>query len=155
MIELIQKTITLLKLRVKSNLELINKNQVKIKEILKEPNSSKRTTLFEEHYETNKSLLAQNNDFISIQLTLINFLEKYKDSLILKDNPPVIEIESINNEKELFDLTVAGAITFDKKHPQYNNEFFFKKLLKYYQDIEAYEKCQALINLKNQKSKLS
>ena len=83
MIELIQKTISLLKLKVKSNLELINKNQVKIKEILKEPNSSKRTTSFEEHYETNKSLLAENNDFINIQLTLINFLEKYKDSLIL------------------------------------------------------------------------
>ncbi len=151
MIELIQKTITLLKLKVKSNLELINKNQVKIKEILKEPNSSKRTTLFEEHYETNKSLLAQNNDFISIQLTLINFLEKYKDSPILRDNPPVIEIESVKNEKELFDLTVAGAITFDKKHPEYNNESFFKKLLKHYQDIEAYEKCQALINLKKSK----
>ena len=148
MIELIQKTITLLKLKVKSNLELINKNQVKIKEILKEPNSLKRTTMFEEHYETNKSLLAQNNDFISIQLTLINFLEKYKDSSILKDNPPVIEIESIKNEKELFDLTVAGAITFDKNHPQYNNDSFFKRLLKHYQDIEAYEKCQALINLK-------
>jgi len=148
MIELIQKTITLLKLKVKSNLELINKNQVKIKEILKEPNSSKRTTMFEEHYETNKTLLAQNNDFISIQLTLINFLEKYKDSSILKDNTPIIEFESLKNEKELFDLTVAGAITFDENHPQYNNESFFKRLLKHYQDIEAYEKCQALINLK-------
>ena len=151
MIELIQKIIALLKLRVKNNLELINKNQVKIKEILKEPDSSKRTTMFEEHYETNKSLLAENNDFIGVQLTLVNFLEKYKDSLVPKDNTPIIEIESVKNEKELFDLTVAGAITFDKKHPKYNNESFFKRLLKHYQDIEAYEKCQALINLKKQK----
>ena len=149
--ELIQKTIALLKLRVKNNLELINKNQVKIKEILKEPNSLKRTTSFEEHYETNKSLLAENNDFINIQLTLINFLEKYKDSPLLKDNPPVIEIETIKDAKELFKLTVKGKIAFDKKHPQFNNESFFRRLLKYYQDIEAYEKCQALINLKKSK----
>ena len=149
--ELIQKTIALLKSRVKNNLELINKNQVKIKEILKEPNSSKRTTSFEEHYETNKSLLAENNDFINIQLTLINFLEKYKDSPLLKDNPPVIEIETIKDAKELFKLTVKGKIAFDKKHPQFNNESFFRRLLKYYQDIEAYEKCQALINLKKSK----
>ena len=149
--ELIQKTITLLKLRVKNNLELINKNQVRIKEILKEPNSSKRTTRFEEHYETNKGLLAENNDFINIQLTLINFLEKYKDSSILEDNPPVIEIKPIKDEKELFKLTVEGEIAFNRKHPQFNNESFFKELLKYYQDIEAYEKCQALINLKKSK----
>jgi hypothetical protein len=151
MIELIQKTIALLKLKVKSNLELINKNQVKIKEILKEPNSSKRTTLFEEHYETNKSLLAENNDFISVQLTLINFLEKHKDTLISEDNPPVLEVECFKNEKELFDLTVKGTIAFNEKHPKYNNESFFKKLLHYYQDIEAYEKCQALLNLKKSK----
>ncbi len=146
--ELIQKTIALLKLRVKNNLELINKNQVRIKEILKEPNSSRRTTKFEEHYETNKNLLAENNDFISVQLTLINFLEKYKDSEILKDNTPILEIESVKSEKELFDLTVNGDIAFNKEHPKYSNEIFFKRLLKYYQDIEAYEKCQALINLK-------
>lgn len=151
MTELIQKIIALLKLRVKSNLELINKNQVKIKEILKEPNSFKRTTLFEEHYETNKCLLAENNDFISVQLTLINFLEKYKDSLISEDNPPVIEIESFKSEKELFDLTVKGVVAFDEKHPKYGNELFFKKLLHYYQEIEAYEKCQALINLRKSK----
>ena len=124
--ELIQKTITLLKLRVKNNLELINKNQVRIKEILKEPNSSKRTTRFEEHYETNKGLLAENNDFINIQLTLINFLEKYKDSSILEDNPPVIEIKPIKDEKELFKLTVEGETAFNRKHPQFNNESFSK-----------------------------
>ncbi|UCH13755.1 MAG: hypothetical protein JSV22_11685, partial [Bacteroidales bacterium] len=106
------------------------------------------TSSFEEHYETNKCLLAENNDFINIQLTLINFLEKYKNSRILKEDPPVIEIETVKDEKELFKLTIKGEIAFDRKHPKFNSESFFKRLLKHYQDIEAYEKCQALINLK-------
>jgi len=146
--ELIQKTISLLKLRVKSNLELINKNQVKIKEILKEPNSSNRSTRFEQQYEINKSLLAENNDFINIQLTLINFLEKYKDTLVMDNNPPVIEIKNIQDGDELFNLTVKGTIAYNEDHPLFNNKSFFMKLLKHYQDIEAYEKCQELINLK-------
>ena len=146
--ELIQKTISLLKLRVKSNLGLINQNQVKIKEILKEPNSSNRSTRFEQHYEINKSLLTENNDFINIQLTLINFLEKYKGSLIFNETPPVIEIKAIQDENELFNITVKGTIAFNEDHPLFNNKSFFLKLLKYYQDIEAYEKCQELMNLK-------
>jgi hypothetical protein len=146
--QLIQKTISLLKQRVKNNLELINQNQVKIKEILQEPSSSNRSIRFEQHYEINKSLLAENNDFINIQLTLINFLEKYKDSLVLDDNLPVIEIKKIKSEDELFNLTLKGTVPYNKDHPLYNNKAFFMKLLKHYQDIEAYEKCQELINLK-------
>jgi hypothetical protein len=146
--ELIQKTISLLKQRVKNNLELINQNQVKIKEILQEPNSSNRSVKFEQRYEINKSLLAENNDFINIQLTLINFLEKYKDSLVLNDNLPVIEIKKIKDEGELFDLTIRGTLPYNEEHPLYNNKAFFMKLLKHYQDKEAYEKCQELINLR-------
>ena len=146
--QLIQKTISLLKQRVKNNLELINQNQVKIKEILQEPSSSNRSIRFEQHYEINKSLLAENNDFINIQLTLINFLEKYKDSLVLDDNLPVIEIKKVKSEGELFNLTLKGTLPYNENHPLYNNKAFFMKLLKHYQDIEAYEKCQELINLK-------
>ena len=146
--QLIQKTISLLKQRVKNNLELINQNQVKIKEILQEPSSSNRSIRFEQHYEINKSLLAENNDFINIQLTLINFLEKYKDSQVFNDNLPVIEIKKIKSEDELFNLTLKGTVPYNKDHPLYNNKAFFMKLLKHYQDIEAYEKCQELINLK-------
>jgi hypothetical protein len=146
--ELIQKTISLLKQRVKNNLELINQNQVKIKEILQEPSSSNRSVRFEQHYEINKSLLAENNDFINIQLVLINFLEKYKDSQVFNDNLPVIEIKKIKSEDELFNLTLKGTLPYNEGHPLYNNKAFFMKLLKHYQDIEAYEKCQELINLK-------
>jgi len=146
--DLIQKTITVLKFKVKTNLELINQNQVKIKEILSEPTSSKRNEVFEKHYEINKSLLAENNDFINIQLTLINFLEKYKSSSIFEKQGQKITFNVVKNKDELFNLTINGAIAYDSKHPLYNDDSFFKKLLDYYKSIEEYEKCQALINLK-------
>ncbi len=147
--DLIQKTITILKFRVKSNLELINRNQLKIKEILREPSSVKRNEDFEKHYEINKSLLSENNDFINIQLTLINFLEKYKTSAILNSKEQKAAIKTIKNDKELFKLTISGEIAYDEDHPLFEDDSFFKKLLDYYKNNEEYEKCQELINLKS------
>lgn len=146
--DLIQKTITVLKLKVKTNLELINKNQIKINEILREPTSTKRNEIFEKHYELNKSLLAENNDFINIQLTLINFLEKYKSSSVLENNQQKATVTIVKNKEELFSLTINGTISFDPDHPLYNDNSFFNKLMDYYQSTEEYEKCQELMNLK-------
>ncbi len=144
--ELIQRAITILKLHVKNNLEVINQNQSKIKEILKAPASSERSVNFEKHYEVNKNLLSENNDFINVQLTLINFLEKYKNTPILQEVQPLVDITSVNDEEEIFTLTVAGSLPFDKDHPNYNDEPFFIKLLDYYQEREEYEKCHNLLN---------
>jgi hypothetical protein len=147
--DMIQKTITFLKYRVKSNLELINQNQLRIKQILRQPTSEKRNEDFEKHYELNKSLLAENNDFINIQFTLINFLEKYKSSAILNGKEEKTNVKAVKNEKELFDLTINGEIDYDVDHPLFNDDSFFKKLLDYYKSTEEYEKCQELINLKS------
>ena len=147
--DLIQKTITILKYKVKTNLELINRNQVKIKEILRESTSSRRSEHFEMHYEINKSLLAENNDFINIQLTLINFLEKYKSSAVLYNKEQKLTLNTVKDEKELFNLTIKGKMAYDEDHPLYKDESFFKKLLDYYKSNEEYEKCQKLINLKS------
>lgn len=152
--DLIQKTVALLKQKVKENLEQINENQLKIKEILKQPTSAERTFNFEKHYEVNKNLLAENNDFINIQLTLINFLEKYKNSnLFEEESESAIDVNSIKDEKELFDLTVKHLVPYNENHPKFDDKNFYGKLLKFYQEHELYEKCQELINLKGLISK--
>jgi hypothetical protein len=147
---LIQRTIDLLKKRVKDNLEIINKNQTRINEIIRQPASAERTYHIEKSYAMNKALLAENNDFISLQLALLNFLEKYKDSPTLKDDENLAEINpnSILDDDELFDLTVQGKLKFEFGHPKFNDEFFFNKLLSYFAAIEAYEKCNSLLRLK-------
>jgi hypothetical protein len=146
---LIQRTIDLLKKRVKDNLEIINKNQTKINEIIKQPASAERTYMIEKSYAVNKSLLSENNDFISLQLALLNFMEKYKDSPTLNDEETTeINPASILDDDELFDLTVQGKLKFEFGHPKFNDEFFFNKLLSYFAAIEAYEKCNTLLSLK-------
>ena len=149
--DLIQKTISILKLHVKNNLEVINQNQTKIKQILQEPASSKRSLNFEKHYEVNRNLLSENNDYINVQLTLINFLEKYKDSDIMKEKQSDIRLRTIEDEEEIFNLTVAGKLIYDSNHPNFKDQNFFEKLLCHYRDNEEYEKCHQLLNLKKHK----
>ncbi len=146
--DLIQKTIDILKKKVKTNLEIINDNQARIKDILKQPSSSQRNKDFEERYTVNKALLAENNDYINIQLTLINFLEKYKNTAVLEESKQIIDIYSITDEKEILDLTIKGILLFDDQHPKYHDEDFIDRMIAYYESIEEYEKCQELIELK-------
>jgi hypothetical protein len=149
--DLIQRTISILKIHVKNNLEVINQNQTIIKQILQEPASSKRTINFEKHYEVNRNLLSENNDLINVQLTLINFLEKYKDSDLLREQEPDINSDPVTDEEEIFRLTVSGMIPFDSKHPKYDDTGFFEKLLCHYKDNEEYEKCQQLMKTRHHK----
>jgi hypothetical protein len=153
---LIQRIIDLLKKRVKENLEAINQNQARLNEMLNQPVSSERTYYIEKNYALNKALLAENNDFISLQLSLLNFLEKHKDALTLKEEDASNESGPISflDDDELFELTIQGKICFETGHPKFEDEVFFNKLLSYYAFIEAYEKCNAMLSLrkKNQVS---
>ena len=147
--DLLQKTIDELKKRVKKNLKAINANQKVIKELLKQPNTPERAVEFEKYYGANKSLLQENNDYINIQLTLINFLEKYKSTAILDDTIPVVDIYSISDEKEVLDLTLKGVVDFNEDHPRFNDTGFIDKMIEYYEKEEAYEKCSELMELKS------
>jgi hypothetical protein len=147
---LIQRTIELLKKRVKDNLETINRNQAKINEMMNQPASAERTYHIEKIYALNKSLLTENNDYISLQLSLLNFLEKYKDSLKISGPEEYEKVNpaSLLDDDELFEMTVMGKLNFDLGHPRFNDDLFFNKLLSYFAAIEAYEKCNALLRLK-------
>jgi len=147
--DMFQKTIDILKKKVKNNLKAINENQKIIRELLNQPNTAERKEEFEKYYGANKTLLQENNDFINIQLTLINFLEKYKGTAVLDDSMPVVDIYSITDEKEVLDLTIKGVINFDENHPRFNDTSFIDKLIQHYGSIEQYEKCQQLTELKS------
>ncbi len=146
--ELLQKTIDELKFRVKKNLKVINQNQMQIKQLLASNNTGEHALEYDKYYSVNKQLLQENNDYINIQLTLINFLEKYKGTAVLNDDMPVVDIYSITDEVEVLDLTLKGIVKFDEKHPQYNNIEFIEKMISHYEVKEEYETCQKLIELK-------
>ena len=147
--ELIQKTIDVLKQRVKSNLEIINSNQKLIKELLGKKNTTENSSEFERYYGANKKMLQENNDYINIQLTLINFLEKYKGTAVIEESLPIVDIYSITDELEILDLTLKGIVDFDEKHPRFNDMDFIDRLISHYKRTEEYEKCQELYDLKS------
>lgn len=147
--DLIEKTVDMLKLKVKKNLKAINKNQKAIKILLEEKDTPERAAEFEQYYGANKTLLQENNDFINIQLTLINFLEKYKGTAVLDEGMPVVDIYSISDEKEVLELTLNGIVNFDDKHPKYNDSSFIDRMIQHYGKKEEYEKCSKLLDLKS------
>lgn len=146
--DLIQKTIAILKIHIKNNLEVINLNQTKIKQILQEPQSTERSVNFDKHYEVNKNLLSENSDYIKLQLALINFLEKYKNARIMNELSSDMGICSSEDPEETFDLTVKGKLPFNNRHPKYYDKDFFNMLIAYYQDREEYEKCHELLTIR-------
>jgi hypothetical protein len=148
--ELIQKTIDLLKKKVKENLENINKNQTRLNEMMNQPFSSERTYMIEKNYAANKALLTENNELISLQLNLVSFLEKHKDSLNRweEENKTLSELDMAEylDDEELFELTIKGKLGYETGHPKFSDEVFFNKLLNYYSSIEAYEKCNVILS---------
>ncbi|MBN1117761.1 MAG: hypothetical protein JXA77_11185 [Bacteroidales bacterium] len=148
MISHIQKTIADLKARIKQNVQVINNNQECIKSLIRQSDFEEKSEQFSAYNNQNKSLLTQNNDLINVQLTLMNFLDKYKDTAILREEIQVIDIYSITDIQEMFTLTIKGIIAFDNKHPYFNDSAFIDKLIIYYESVEDYERCQELISLK-------
>jgi hypothetical protein len=150
---LLQRTIDILKKRVKENLDTINQNQSEIRQLLTQPLSAERTYYIEKHYDINKVLLSENNDFINLQVTLLNFMEKYKDFPILDEEElPDLNPDLYLDDHELFELTIQGKLVFNITHPKFDDEEFFQKLLSYYSSLEAYEKCNSLLKTKEKTS---
>lgn len=145
---MIRKTIDMLREKVKENLTQIQNNQKEIRELLKQQVSVIRTEQLEKKYAINKSLLAENNDFINVQLTLTNFLEKYEETSLLGDS--LGSKPAFKDINECFELTINGFLIYDMEHPYYSDLNFFNRLLNYYQQLENYEKCSELVNTKKQ-----
>ena len=146
---MVEKMVEALKDKVKRNLLVIQNNQRQIRDLLKQPVSDGRSTLLEEKYASNKVLLAENNDFINVQLTLTAFSGKYASlEFVNSDNTPAIHF---TDEKECFEITINGQLAFDEQHPFYGDGNFFHKLMKYYQDVEDYENCSKLVREKSQR----
>jgi hypothetical protein len=144
--DILQKSIETLKEKVRANLLEIQGNQKEIRSLLKQPVSSERSTQLEERYALNKALLAENNDFINVQLTLSNFVEKYSNNEIFSD---VLDMVKPVTESEFFEQTVNGKMMFNESHPYFDDDNFFQKLLNYYQSVEDYENCGKLVNCRH------
>lgn len=144
--EILQNTIEQLRFHVMKNLELVRENEREIKEMLKDPVSASRARQLTEKYDYSKKVLAENNDFINLQLSIINFIYKYKNVWDQeKEMAVVAEIPASLTREECFQLTIDSKLEFDPNHPFFFDDSFFITLLEFYQDQENYEKCNELV----------
>ena len=75
--EQLKKTLEMLKNHVQRNLSKIHENEKRVREILNEPLSEQRSNHLTEKYKVNKKILEENNDFIKMQLDIIQFMDKH------------------------------------------------------------------------------
>lgn len=151
--EQLQLVIELMRKHVIKNLESIKGNESKIKEILNMPQSIERTNSLNDCYKFSKNLLAENNDFINTQVSLMNFINKYKS--VLEEGVAVkvsaqMAVNQNNNlsRDDYFRMTIENDIPFDSNHPYCKDEEFVSDLLSYFQQTENYEMCAILVKYK-------
>ena len=148
---LVKKILDALKDHVEQNNQEIKLNQEEINKILSEPSVSNKEEL---DYKKllNKELFSENEDFITMQIQLTEFMEKFGHLFSDEDLDEEYSDEISDDEMPYFNMTISGQLDFNTSHPQYNNPDFFRKLLSYYEEIEDYEKCDELIKIHNQRN---
>jgi hypothetical protein len=149
--DLLQNTIEQLRSHVMKNLELVRENEREIKEMLKEPVSVSRAQALTDKYEYSKKVLAENNDFINLQLSIINFIYKYKNVWGQEEVMAVVEevkAQQKISRDECFELTIGAKMKFDSEHPYFNDDDFFNQILEFFQQQEDYERCDALVKMR-------
>lgn len=149
--DLLQNTIEQLRSHVMKNLELVRENEKEIKEMLEEPVSATRARALSDKYEYSKKILAENNDFINLQLSIINFIYKYKS--VWGQETVMAVVEEVKAQQEIsrdecFELTVESKMEFDSRHPYFDDDSFFNQMLEFFQQEEDYERCDALVKMR-------
>jgi len=160
MIDSLKQAVEFLKRRVQYNLQIIRYNEQLIRDILGEPVSVERTERLDEKLKTNKQILQENQESLKIQLSIIQFMDKYK-----KDLDSYADLENINKElqqrntdeaqnnkmdtqgisrEDYFHLTANKGIVFDEEHPYFNDHSFYNELMQHFIDSEDYEMCLTL-----------
>lgn len=152
MIAELKQTIEVLKSKIGANLYEIKNNEQAFKNMLKVGISTENKLELEKILDNNKALLVENFDFLNMQITLLKFLEKYKNATIKTpefnncEYPEQVNIEK--NNIDYFEYTITGLMPFNSQHPCLYNDTFINKLLNYYNEREEYEKCSEIINIR-------
>lgn len=152
--EQLQQIINSMRQHVLKNLEQIKANEAHIKEVLSRPISPERTKKLNESYQFSRTLLTENNDFINLQVTIMNFLNKYKNIIEEEENAVKVNVASITQKEQhlsredYFNLTIINDIPFNQAHPYYNDKEFFTELFNYFEQTENYEMCAQLLTQK-------
>ncbi len=145
--KLIQEIIAKLKLRVHSNRDIISKHSEMVKKIKADGLTKITEKDYQEYMETVDRLIQENQDLETVLSTLEDFFVKYHNTPVIDEDKPIIDIYSITDPEEIFQLTVRRVVPFDEKHPFYNDFNFIEEMIDYHKKREEYERCQELYSI--------
>jgi hypothetical protein len=153
--EQLQQVIELMRSHVLNNLDLIKTNESHIREVLSWPQSGERTNELSDSYKCSKNLLSENNDFINLQVSIMNLLNKYKyvfetEATVKVSAPSNVSYGQVLSRDDYFRLTIENDVVFDNNHPYFDDHEFYNDLLSYFEQVENYEMCAELINLRKE-----
>lgn len=152
--EQFQQIVDLMRKHVLKNLELIKANESHIREVLNWTSSVEKNKELNDSYKYSKILLTENNDYINLQVSIMNFVNKYQNKF---EAQPVMEVNQSSkstghgknlSREDLLKLTIQSDLTFDPTHPYFHDDDFFNDLLNYYKQNENYEMCAELLRIK-------
>lgn len=152
--EQFQQVVDMMRKHVLKNLELIKSNESHILEVLTMQQTPERNNELNSCYKYSKVLLTENNDYINLQVSIMNFVNKYQKNFeaqaVVEVNQPSSSHYNSNLSREDFlQLTIDNDVVFDQSHPYFNDNDFFKELLEYLERSEKYEMCAELLKIKN------
>jgi hypothetical protein len=146
-----------LKIRVKSNVIVINENVEKLNLLkgrvgLNSENMEKIKTLTKE----NVDFSAENNKMFLLFNDLVKVYSNYFSALPNEKTDVNYQMEAnFKSEKELFtyyiEKTICGEISLDERHPLKSDQKFLDNLFARCLENEQYEKCAAIKQLKDGK----
>jgi hypothetical protein len=145
--ELLNTVLESLKSKVFENIEAAKKNEENIRELLLNPETYERAYQLQLKFDFNHRILRENQDFLELQLKIVNFINKYRHTDLMQ-MPLVENAKTDQSNVDYFAETIAGHIAFNKYHPYYLDETFINMLLEHYQQEEKYEECQRLSEIK-------
>lgn len=149
MLDIMKQAIDALKSKVAINLEEIRKNETRFRILFSEGRAKENSEELNSIIEMNKNLLAENFDFINVQIAILKFMEKYQYSEVFQSKDENLEEEQeMSDQIDFFEPTISGQMPFNSKHPLFHDEVFFGRLMSYYESIEAYEMCSELLKSK-------
>ncbi|MDP4208796.1 MAG: hypothetical protein Q8928_08295 [Bacteroidota bacterium] len=151
--DLFQQTIEMMRQHVLENLKLIKANEAEIRKTLSFPESMERTNELSHYYNQNKSLLIENNDFINLQVSIVNLMNKHQQTI---DKSPRVQTQTVTIPEQIltrddyFRLTIEENLAYDHRHPYFNDSEFYNDLINYLKIEENYELCAKLVSVKKQ-----
>jgi hypothetical protein len=138
-------TLNLLSEKVKENLSQIQRNQIKIQELIVNRNSNPTQQELEKEFAINLLLLNENMEFLYTQLTLSQTDEKNSEALSENENYPALILKNVN---DCFELTMDGFVIYNSID---QDENFLNRLSNYSQQLAQYEKAGCLRMQENSK----